>query len=255
MTAVLFDKDNYTLRVSLNRSSALNAINSEVLKALEDGLQQYREDETIKAIVLFGQGGCFASGADIKELSGLDEAGIREFHGLRERTFSLLENFPSPTIAVIERYALGTGLELALCCDFRIAGNDAQLGVPSARLGLVESYEYITRLVNAVGPFWAKKLIYTGERVDAQTAFTIGLVEDLVPSDKIFDRLDTILNGIVHNSLYAIIESKKVIDICKRDPLLSQVDDTALPMVESMKSKDFKEGVRAFLKKRKTKFN
>jgi enoyl-CoA hydratase/carnithine racemase len=222
---------------------------------LESGLAQNNGDDTIRALVLSGKGGCFASGADIKELSGLDEAGIRKFHELREKTFSLIEAFPSPTIALIERYALGTGLELALCCDFRIADEDARLGVPSARLGLVESYEYITRLVRAVGPSWAKKLIYTGERIDAKTALTIGLVEEIADSNDLLDRLNVLLSKIGQNSRYAIRESKRVVEACAKDPMLSHVGETALPMVESMKFKDFKEGTRAFLEKRERKFN
>ncbi|MFC1896121.1 enoyl-CoA hydratase/isomerase family protein, partial [Thermodesulfobacteriota bacterium] len=177
MHFVLFETEDHILRVSLNRSTVYNAINSRVLDQLESGLNEYSGDGTIRALALSGHGGCFSSGADIRELSGFDEKGIRDFHQLRERTFSLLEAFPAPTVAIIERYALGTGLELALCCDFRIAAANALLGVPSGRLGIVESFEYLSRLVRAVGPYHAKKLVLTSERIDAKTAFAIGLVE------------------------------------------------------------------------------
>ena len=250
MALVLFEKDSDILRVSLNRASALNAIDSALLEELERGLKEYKEDESLKAVAVFGQGGCFAAGADIKELAILDEEGIRRFHQLRERTFLLLEEFPSPTLAVIEKYALGTGLELALCCDFRIAGMDAKLGIPSARLGLVESYEYFARLVRTVGPPWAKKMVFTGEPIDAQTAWKIGLVEETSPADRLWAGVDSLLSRIGNHSPSSIRQTKKVIAACLQDPNLLQVRDKALPMVESMKTQDFREATRAFLQKR-----
>ncbi len=250
MGLVLFQKNVEILRVSLNREAALNAINSALLKELEKGLREYEEDETLKAIIVFGQGGCFAAGADIKELVSLDEEGMRRFHQLRERTFSLLEKFPAPTLAVIEKYALGTGLELALCCDFRVASMDAKLGVPSAKLGLVESYEYFARLVRAVGPSWAKKIVFTGEPVDARTAWEIGLVEETSPPDKLWAGVDSLLLRIRNHSLSSIRQTKKLIAACLQDPNLLRVHDKALPLVESTKTEDFQEATRAFLKKR-----
>jgi enoyl-CoA hydratase/carnithine racemase len=253
MALVLFQKDKNTLRVSLNRAQALNAINSYVLQDLEQGLREYESNPEIKSLSLSGEGGCFASGADIKELSSLDGDGIRRFHRLRERTFALLENFPCPTLAVIQRYALGTGLELALCCDFRITAADARLGVPSARLGLVESYEYFSRVVRAVGPSWAKKMVFTGDQIDAETALRIGLVEEISPPDQIREWAENLLTRILKNSFPSIRQTKRVIADCLRDPNLSSIPDPALPLVESTKTDDFKEATRAFLEKREKK--
>jgi enoyl-CoA hydratase len=250
MALVLFERKKDTLRVSLNRTSALNAINSAVLQELEKGLKQYESDPAVQALLLFGQGGCFASGADIKELASLDEEGMRRFLQLRERTFSLLENFPLPTVAIVEKYALGTGLELALCCDFRIAATGAKLGIPSAKLGIVESYEYFTRLVRAVGPSWAKKMVFTGDQVEAETAFQIGLVEELSPPERIFEKAEAILSRMLKNSLSSIQQTKRVIAECAQDPNLLLVKDRALPMVDSTKSPDFKGATRAFLEKK-----
>jgi len=252
MALVLFEKKVDILRISLNRAPALNAINGVLLQELERGLKDCMGDESIGAAVVFGQGGCFAAGADIKELASLDEEGIRRFHHLRERAFSLLEKFPSPTLAVIERYALGTGLELALCCDFRVASLDAKLGVPSAKLGLVESYEYFARLVRSVGPSWAKKMVFTGEAVDAQTAWQMGLVEEIGPPDRLWAGVDSLLLRIRSHSLYSIRQTKKVIAACMQDPNLSEVRDRALHLVDSTKTEDFRKATQAFLKKRET---
>jgi enoyl-CoA hydratase/carnithine racemase len=119
----------------------------------------------IKLLILYGRAGTFSVGADIGELSLLDEDGIRNFHHLRESTFHLLEQFPAPTMAVISGYALGTGLELSLCCDFRLAAPDVCLGIPSAGLGIVESYCYLTRLVQAVGPSRSRWMVYAGKKL------------------------------------------------------------------------------------------
>jgi len=253
MSLVLFAKEKEILRVSLNRTAALNAINSELLHELEGGLKDHYDGRDIRSLLLFGQGGCFASGADIRELSGLNEEGIRDFHRLRERTFALLENFPCPTIALIQRYALGTGLELALCCDFRIAAADARLGIPSARLGLVESYEYFTRAVRAAGPAWTKKMVFTGDPVDAETALRIGLVEEVSPPEKIFERTEEQLAKILKNSFSSIRQTKGVIAECARDPNLLLISDPALPLVDSTKTRDFKTATQAFLEKREKK--
>jgi enoyl-CoA hydratase/carnithine racemase len=251
MSSIQMEEDEGVLRLSLNRPASMNAINRQLLIELGATLEQYRDDPMIKALVLFGQGRCFAAGADIKELASLDEKGIREFHHIRETVFSRLESFPAPTIAVIERYALGTGLELALCCDFRIAGDDARMGVPSAGLGLVESYEYFARLLRAVGSSWAKRMVFTGERLDAAAALSIGLIEETTSSARLFARAEEILAHIQRNFGLSIRNSKTVIDACRKDLLLSRVGDTARPLVESMQSDDFREGTRAFLEKRK----
>jgi enoyl-CoA hydratase/carnithine racemase len=108
MALVLFERKEDTLRVSLNRTSALNAINSAVLQELEQGLKQHEFNPAVKSLILFGQGGCFASGADIRELSSLDEEGIRRFHELRERAFALLENFPHSNAGDHREIRLGT---------------------------------------------------------------------------------------------------------------------------------------------------
>lgn len=254
MELVLWKRKDNVLWVSLNRVSVLNAINTRVLKELGSVLEEHAQDPSLRALVLCGEGGCFAAGADIAELTGLDEQGIRGFHGLREGVFSRLEAFAAPTVALIERYALGTGLELALCCDFRIAAADAKLGVPSAKLGLVESLEYLSRVVRAVGPFWAKKLVLTAENVDAATAFSIGLVEEVVPPEAVRERMASLLARISQNSVYSMRQSKKALNQCAADPYLLRAGDTALPLVESVRQEDFTEGTRAFLEKRAATF-
>jgi enoyl-CoA hydratase len=250
MSLVVFEKENDILKVALNRESVLNAINSAVLEELQDGLIQAAAKLNINVLMLYGKGRCFSAGADIGELAELDDTGLRAFHGLREKTFSLLEDFPCPTFAVIDKYALGTGLELALSCDFRIAGQDARLGVPSAGLAIVESYEYLTRLVRAIGIYQAKKIIFTSEKIDAPTAFAIGLVQEVVPTRQLFKRAANLVEAISKNSIDAMRHSKEAIRICGQDPNLSSVKDTALPMTRSLGTTECKNRLKAFLKKK-----
>lgn len=252
MNLVKHNFDGEILRISLNRPQALNAINQGILEELATVIKRYDQNEYVKALLLLGEGGCFSAGADIKELASFDEEGMRRFHQLRESTFTLLEKFPAPSIAVIERYALGTGLELALCCDMRLATNDAKLGVPSARLGLVESYEYFSRLRRAVGPSWAKRMVFTGEQIAAPVAWQIGLIEEICPADKIFHQTQALLEMIKGKSPWAIRQTKRILNAIEKDPHLTQVVDPAQPLVSSCRDRFFQQATKSFLEKKKT---
>lgn len=249
---VLFEEKGAVLHVILNRADVLNALDSRILEELENGLKAAAANPNLRMMVLSGQGRCFCAGADIEELAGLDEAGMRKFYHLRERTFALLEKFSFPSLAIVHGYALGTGLELALCCDFTLAAANAKLGVPSAKLGIVEGYDYISRLVRAVGPFQAKRLLLTGERIDAAEAFQIGLIGEVVPAEKLLDRAETIAASIASNSVHSMVESKKAVSVLLDDPNLVRVPDRAALMVKSVTTEDFRERLAAFLKKRRS---
>lgn len=250
MSCVRFEQVDQILRVGLNRPRFLNAVNSNLLEELQKGLETYYADESIKVVMLYGEGHNFASGADIKELASFDESALRKFHDLRERTFYLLEKYPVPCLAVIEGYALGTGLELALSCDFRIASTEASFGLPSARLGIVESYHYLARLIRAVGPAQAKKIIFTGQRLTADQALRIGLIEETFSSQELFVQVQEIMDKIIVFSRNILYKSKRAIFECSRDPYLKTIEDPSKPMIDSIQGKEFKEGTKAFLDKK-----
>lgn len=251
MPAVLFEKDQGLVKVALNRPSVRNAVNTPLLKTLRENLNRYGGDDSVKALMLYGRGGTFSAGADIGELSGLDEDGIREFHRLRESTFDLLERFPAPTMAVISGYALGTGLELALCCDFRISDSDARLGVPSARLGIVESYGYLTRLVQTIGPSRSRWMVYTGEAVSGSEAQAMGLVEVVARDNDLMDHADRLWRRMAASSSYALTRTKSVISNCFRDPFLVSVEDAAMPLVASLATDACRDALASFTKQSK----
>jgi len=241
--------------LSLNRPEKRNAVNTEALEELGGLCEELRQDPDVRVVLLRGEGGCFCAGADLTQINASDEGGLRRFHDAREHTFSLLEAFPCPTVAVIEGFALGTGLEMALCTDFRLAAEEAFLGVPSSRLGVVESYGYLNRLVKAVGPARANFLVFTGERLSAGEARQIGLVERVFAGEALEEELRALADGLAGNAAQAIRGSKQVIRECAANPRLEGVDDPARPMIESLGGREMQEGTRAFIEKRRAKFD
>ena len=253
MPTVVFEQNQGLLKVALNRPAVRNAVNTTLLEALREGLNRYGSNDSIKALMLYGQGGTFSAGADIGELSLLDENGIRTFHHLRESTFRLLEQFPVPTMAVISGHALGTGLELSLCCDFRLADSNARLGIPAARLGIVESYPYLTRLVQSIGLSRSRWMVYTGKTVAGHEALTIGLVEEVSPDNDVMGHAEHLWRGMAAHSRYALIRSKSVINHCFQDPFLKLVGDTAIPLVASLATDECRDALASF-KNQSTRF-
>jgi len=166
-------------RLELNRPEARNAINLEVGRALSAALDELSSRDEVRALVLHGAGGkAFASGADIAELK---ERTHREaFFALNASLFQKLEDFPRPTIAAIEGYALGGGLELALSCDLRVASRSAKVGLPEAGLGIYPAAGGTWRLPRLVGLGRAKELVFTGRILEAEEAYALGMFERLV---------------------------------------------------------------------------
>jgi len=248
------EREHDRITVTLNRPDKKNAVNSGMLSELDRALRESARDESVRLLVLRGQGGCFCAGADIRELKGFDAAGMREYHDLRERVFGFLENFPCPTLSVIEGYALGTGLELALCTDFRLASGDAWFGVPSSKLGVTESYLYLSRLIRCVGSARARFLVLTGERISAEEARVMGLVERVYPPQDLRREVSALTEAMGGNAVQAMRRSKRVLAECARDPYVTGISDPARPMLESMELEEMAEGTGAFLDKRRSHF-
>jgi enoyl-CoA hydratase len=255
MKYVKCERNDRIVTLSLNRPEKRNAVHTEALEELGGLCEELRRDPDVRVVLLRGEGGCFCAGADLAQINASDEGALRRFHDARERTFSLIEAFPCPTVAVIEGYALGTGLEMALCTDFRVASEGAFLGIPSSRLGVVESYLYLNRLVRAVGLARANFLVFTGEKFRAEEARGIGLVERVFPDDILEERVLLLAEGLAGNAAQAIRGSKQVLRECAADPRLEGVDDPARPMIESMGGQEMQEGTRAFIEKRQAKFD
>lgn len=243
-------------RITLNRPAKLNALNAQTITALGQALAQLRGDEAVRAIILTGAGEkAFAAGADIGELARLEPIAGREY-GLRgQGLFREIEMFPKPVIAAINGYALGGGLELALACTFRVASENARLGQPEVKLGLIPGYGGSQRLPRLIGAGRALEMLLTGEPLTAAEAMACGLVNHVVPAAELLPKCEEIGRGIAANAPLAI---RLCLEAVRRGSEMNS--EEALYLESSLFSllsttEDMKEGTRAFLEKRTAQFH
>lgn len=250
MTPILHSLRDGILTVTINRPDKRNALNLETLSEFDRVLDRCEADPDVRALVLRGSAHCFCAGADLKDLAVFGPDEVRRFHDLREKVFARIEAFPAPTVAMIEGYALGTGLLLALTADFRVASADAVLGIPSSRLGVTESYVFLRRLLRIVGPARARYLVLSAERVSAPEALALGLVERAVEASEFERCVAALVEGLSRNAPKTMRRAKQVLAECEIDPELVGVADPVLPLLESVLSEEMKSGTRNFLERK-----
>jgi enoyl-CoA hydratase len=251
---LLTSLDNKILTITINRERKLNALNIQTLEELHLAITNAFKDAEVGGIILTGAGNkAFVAGADISELTNLDEAGG---YNLAEtghsKVFNLIENGSKPVIAAINGYALGGGLELALACHIRIASENAQLGFPEVSLGLIPGYGGTQRLPRLIGAGRAFEIILFGDSVDAAFAFEIGLVNRVVPIEFLLSSATVLLEKILSRSPMAVASAIRAIN--------SSINNKGFQTEIQEFSKcfgttDFKEGTSAFLEKRLPNFN
>ena len=254
MTNVLLEKKGNIAVATINRPKALNALNSQVLEDLNELVELVKADEEIRALVLTGAGEkAFVAGADIGEMSTLTKAGGEAFGKKGNDVFRKLETLPIPTIAAVNGFALGGGCELSMSCDIRICADTAVFGQPEAGLGITPGFGGTQRLARLVGPGMAKQLIYTAKNIKADEAMRIGLVNAVYPLEELMPAAEKLAATIAKNAPIAVRACKKAIN----DGL--QVDMDAAVVIEEklfgscFETVDQKEGMGAFLEKRKEK--
>src|ERR671916_1333995 len=169
--------------ISLRRPERMNAINSEMWETVAQLVHRVSKDESVRVLVLRGEGENFSAGSDLKELGESDLARVEGIFHRAEECAAALEESPLPTIACIRGYALGTGLLMALACDMRVAEQNATVGIPIARLGITLSEPFARRVAALIGPAKMKDLVYTGRLVDSEVAMRLGLVDRVVPQN------------------------------------------------------------------------
>ncbi len=235
----------------------VNSLKSDLVKELEAAFDELEKDEEVKAVVLTGSGEyAFSAGADVKELSALTPEQAVETVKLGHRVFTKIENFPKPVIAAINRLALGGGLELALACDIRIAGDRTRLGSPETNLGLIPAWGGTQRLARIVGAGKAKEMIFTGAYISAQEAFRIGLVNRVVPDgEELNAAIDLARRIITRSSPLAVSSAKRAINKGLQIPEIEKALELEVEEVKKLAtSEDLQEGIRAFLEKRAPQF-
>lgn len=240
--------------LTVDRPQALNALNTETLNELYACLKEIEEKRTIRAVILTGGGEkAFIAGADIAEMYQADAADGREFSALGYRVTERLENMRAVTIAAINGYALGGGCEMSLACDIRIASENAVFAQPETGLGIVPGFGGTQRLSRLIGKGRAKELIFTCDRIDAQEAYRIGLVNHVVPKEELMPYCEAMANRVARNAPLAVEVAKQAINVGLDVDLNSgiQLEENLLGLLFA--TQDKKEGMGAFLEKRKEK--
>lgn len=251
MNYITYEQEGFVGIITINRPKALNALNSEVLKELDaclDGVNL----ETTRALILTGAGEkSFVAGADIGEMSTLTKAEGEAFGKIGNDVFRKLETFPIPVIVAINGFALGGGCEISMSCDIRICSDNALFGQPEVGLGITPGFGGTQRLARIIGVGKAKEMIYAATNVKADEALRIGLVNAVYPLEELMPAAKKLAGKIARNAPIAVRACKKAIN-----EGLDVDMDKAIVIEEKLfgscfESEDQKEGMAAFLEKRK----
>ncbi len=252
---ILFQVNNSIAQIIINRPSKLNALNKATIQELHEAFDTADKDKAVKVIVVTGSGEkAFVAGADISEFAHFDvENGSKLAQKGQELLFDFVENLSTPVIAAVNGFALGGGLELAMACHFRVASDNAKMGLPETSLGVIPGYGGTQRLPQLIGKGRAMELVMTAGMIDAQTALNYGLVNHVTTQDDLLPLAEKIAGKIMRNSSVAISKAIKAVNANFKDG----VDGFAVEIEEfgnCFGTEDFTEGTTAFLEKRKADF-
>lgn len=252
---LLIEITDGTAIVTINRPSALNALTVEVLEELGAAFAELTQDVSVACVILTGSGAkAFVAGADIAAMQSLDAVSAGSFARLGHDVLNVIENFPKPVIAAVNGFALGGGCELAMACDIRIAAENARFGQPEVNLGVIPGFGGTLRLARLVGKGRAKELIFTGDMINAQEAYRIGLANKVVAAEELLATARDMATKIASKAPVAVRFAKEAID----NGLEMDLDRAG--RFESnlfgicFATADQKEGMQAFLDKRPAKF-
>ena len=236
--------------ITVNRPDKLNALNDRVIDELGQAIDAARADAAVGGVILTGAGRAFVAGADISELEKHGAVSAKALAQRGQNVFRRFETSPKPTIAAVNGFSLGGGCELAMSCHIRIASDAAKFGQPEVKLGLVPGYGGTQRLTRLVGRGRAMQLLLTGEMIDAQEAYRIGLVNKVVPGAELIGTATSMLQTILANGPLAVAHCIEVVDrgydITLEEALT--LEATAFGLLAA--TEDKREGTRAFLEKR-----
>ncbi len=255
LETIIYQVEEGIALVKINRPKVLNALNHQVINELEKVMTEIKEDESVKGVIITGEGEkAFVAGADIKEITKLDSTTGMEFALKGQKVFRLIETLGKPVIAAINGFALGGGCELAMACTLRVASEKAKLGQPEVNLGIIPGYGGTQRLPRLVGKGRALDLLITGRMIDANEALQWGLVNKVVPPEKLLDEAKELLKLILSKGplavKYAIEALDRGLEVSLEEGLRIEADLFGL----SCATEDMKEGTQAFIEKRKANF-
>ena len=252
---LLYDCSDGIATVTINRPKALNALNQSTLKELLCLFTGIKDDTAVKVVILTGAGEkAFVAGADISEMQPIDAVTARQFAQLGHQLAATIEGLSKPVIAAVNGFALGGGCELALCCDIRLASENARFGQPEVNLGVIPGFGGTQRLPRLIGKGRACELLMTGDMIDAAEAYRIGLVNKVLPADELLASAHKMAAKIASKGQVAIGFAKSAL----RDGLESDLTRACAQEADlfalCFATADQKEGMQAFLEKRPAEF-
>lgn len=252
---LLIEKDNGITVITINRPTKLNALNKATIDELHQAFDAENKDHSTKVIIITGSGEkAFVAGADISEFAHFSvEDGRKLAAKGQELLFDFVENLSTPVIAAVNGFALGGGLELAMSAHFRIASDNAKMGLPEVTLGVIPGYGGTQRLPQLVGKGRAMEMIMTATMIDAETAKNYGLVNHVVPQVELLTFAKSIASKITNNSSVAISNAIEAVNANFKDGI-NGYEVEIRNFGKSFGTEDFKEGTTAFLEKRKAEF-
>jgi enoyl-CoA hydratase len=237
--------------ITVNRPDVLNAVNIETILELEQAVKECNDNPDVCVIIITGQGKSFVSGSDISRLYEMGEAQAREYSMTGQRVLTSIENSRKPVIAAVNGFALGSGCEIAMACDIRIASLKAKFGQPEVKLGLIPGHAGTQRLSRLVGIGKAKELILTGDLIDAEEALRIGLADRVAAPDMLLEEAKTIAGKIADAGPNAVRTAKDVInrgfDVDMATGQKYEIDAFS----RLFATDEAREGMKAFMEKRK----
>lgn len=252
---ILLEKEDQVAILTVNRPKALNALNRDTLLDIKKAVEIVRDDPEVSVLIVTGAGDkAFVAGADITFMQEMTAVEGREFGLLGQAVFSLIESMEKPVIAAIKGFALGGGCELAMSCDFRIAADNAKFGQPEVGLGVTPGFGGTQRLPRLVGTGMAKQLLYTGDQIDANEALRIGLVNYVVPAGELMDYVKKIAKKIASRGQLAVRFCKVAVNEGMQTDINRSMTIEADLFGLCFATEDQKEGMKAFVEKRKADF-
>lgn len=250
---ILLQREERISIITINRPESLNALNAKTIQEISTALDQLNSEATCRAVIITGSGEkSFVAGADIKEFSDFGQEKAEELaRNGQNSLFNKIENLSKPVIAAVNGFALGGGLELAMACHIRYASENAKLGLPEVTLGLIPGYGGTQRLPKLVGKGLANEIIFSAKMIPAQRAKEIGLVNEVFPIEELLTKTKELANTIANNSPMAISKAIQAVNLSDTDKGFETEIKSFGALFEM---EDKKEGVSAFIEKRKPSF-
>ena len=255
MEFLLLEKNAGIAVLTINRPQQLNALNKQTLSEISAAFESLREEDEVKVVILTGSGEkAFVAGADIKEFAHFSgEEGSELAKEGHMTVFNLIEEFPKPVIAAVNGFALGGGLELAMSAHVRIASDNARMGLPETSLGVIPGYGGTQRLRQLVGKGRALEMIFSAKMIDAATALSYGLVNQVVPQNELMQAAEAMAQSFMKNSIVAMGFAIEAVNAGLLEGSVGY-DVEVQAFGDCFETEDFKEGTSAFLEKRKPNF-